>query len=304
MVLIPNSSSATSTAVDLSQLPAPAVVETLDFETILAAKLAFFEAIFPTFSALLESDPVLKLVEVIAYQELLLRQRINDAAQANLIAYAQGSDLDNLAAIFGVTRNVIAPADQQAGTPAVLEDDTALRRRVILAPDSYSVAGPASAYVFHALSADGEVLDASASSPAPGEVVVAVLSRLGDGTASPELIAKVDAALSADTVRPLTDQVTVQSATIVNVNITAALTIYPGPDAQLQLDMANAGLDAMLERNRRLGRDITRSAIIAALHVGGVQNVVLSEPADDVIISPLQAPAISARTITIAGFGE
>jgi phage-related baseplate assembly protein len=47
--------------------------------------------------------------------------------------------------------------------------------------------------VFHARSAHPDVLDASAPSPVPGEVYVTVLSRLGDGTASPEVIDAVAA---------------------------------------------------------------------------------------------------------------
>lgn len=297
-------SSATSTAVDLSRLPAPDVVEALDFETIYAARRADFLARYPEFSAFVESDPAVKLLQVGAYQELNLRQRVNDAARACMLAYAGGSDLDNLAALFGVTRRVIAPADLQDGTPEVLESDTDLRRRTVLAPDSYSVAGPASAYVFHALSADGDVLDASATSPVPGEVVVSILSRLGDGTASPELIAAVDAALSADDVRPLTDLVSVQSAQIASFDITAELTLFPGPDAQLMLDTANAALDTLLAANRRIGRDMTRSAIIAALHVGGVQNVNLIEPAADVVVDATSAVALDQRSITVAGYGE
>lgn len=297
-------SSATSTAVDLSRLPAPDVVEPLDYETILAARRADFLARYPEFSAFVESDPAVKLLEVGAFQELNLRQRINDAARACMLAYAGGADLDNLAALFGVTRRVIAPADAQNATPEILESDADLRRRTVLAPDSYSVAGPASAYVFYALSADGDVLDASATSPAPGEVVVSILSRLGDGTAAPELIAAVDAVLGADGVRPLTDMVSVQSAQIITFDITAELTLYPGPDAQLMLDTANAALDTLLAANRRIGRDLTRSAIIAALHVGGVQNVNLIEPAEDIVVDAISAAALDQRSITIAGYGE
>ena len=82
-----------------------------------------------------------------------------------------------------------------------MESDADFRRRIILAPEGYSVAGPEGAYIFHALSADPDVLDASATSPTPGEVVVTVLSRTGDGTAPPELLATVEAAGSADDVR-------------------------------------------------------------------------------------------------------
>ena len=109
-----STSIASSTAVELSRLPAPEIVESLDFETILAARLAGFQAAYPEHDALVESDPVFKLLEVAAYQELNLRQRINEAAAACMVAYALGADLDNLAAIFGVARLEVTPADEQA----------------------------------------------------------------------------------------------------------------------------------------------------------------------------------------------
>lgn len=299
-----NFTSASSTAIDLSRLPPPDVIEALDFEAILARRKADFLARYPEFSAFVESDPAIKLLETGAYAELVLRQRINDAARSVLIAYALGGNLDHLAALFGVTRRVITPANPPAVPAAIMESDEDLRRRVLLAPDSYSVAGPASAYVFHALSADGDVLDASAVSPRPGEVTVSVLSRLGDGTAAPELLTTVRNLLAGDEVRPLTDRVTVQSAVLVPFDVAAQLTLYPGPDSQLILDTAIAALDQLLAANRRLGRNISRSAIIAALHVGGVQNVNLFEPVADVFVEQTEVARAGTISVTIAGFDE
>lgn len=297
-------STASSTAIDLSRLPAPEVVEALDFETILAAMKADFQARFPQFDADLESEPAIKLMEVFAYRELLLRARVNDAAKGCMLAFAGGADLDNLAAFYGVTRREIVPADEQAGTPAVMESDSDLRRRVLLAPDSFSVAGPTAAYVFHALAASGDVADVSATSPAPGQVVVSVLSIDGDGTASQALLDAVEARVAADDVRPLTDQVTVQSAQVVPFDIEAELTLYPGPDAALILATAQAQLADLLKQNRRIGRDITRSAIFSALHVGGVQNVTLSSPAADVVIGETEAAHAQNVTVTVAGVDQ
>jgi len=294
--------SASATSVDLSRLPPPDVIEELDFESILAVRRAEFLSRFPAFSANVESDPVIKALEVGAYRELVLRARINDAARSVLVAYAAAADLDNLAALFGVSRQEISPANPQEGTAAVLENDDALRRRVLLAPDAFSVAGPATAYVFHALSADADILDASATSPAPGEVTVSILSRSGDGSASPALVAKVQALLDGDEVRPLTDNVSVQSVELVTFEIEAGLTLYPGPDQSIISANANAALDDLLSANRRLGRDITRSAIIAALHVAGVQNVALIAPAQDVVIDPTQCAQIAARSVNVTGF--
>jgi len=294
---------ATYTAVDLSRLPAPDIIEALDFETIQADAVARMLELMPEFENR-DSDPVTKLLQVVSYIVQLVRQRINDAARAVMPAYAVGADLDNIAALFGITRLMITPADVVLGIPAVMESDADFRRRMVLAPEGYSVAGPEGAYIFHALSADGDVLDASATSPHPGEVLVSILSRTGSGAASPELIATIAAYVSDETRRPLTDFVTVQSAEIVNYAVVATLTTFSGPDGGVVLAAAQASLDAYVESSHRLGRDITRSALFAALHVEGVQNVVLTSPAADIVISRTQAPYCTGTTVNYAGTGE
>jgi len=75
-------------AIDLSALPAPDIIETLDFEVILAAMLTDLQARDASFSALVESDPAYKILEVAAYRELLLQARINSAAKAVMLPYA------------------------------------------------------------------------------------------------------------------------------------------------------------------------------------------------------------------------
>ena len=294
---------ATFTAVDLSRLPAPAIIEALDFETIQADAVARMQELMPDFVPR-DSDPATKILQVVSYIVQLVRQRVNDAARAVMPAYATGADLDNIAALFGITRFTLVPADEVLGIPAVMESDADFRRRMVLAPEGYSVAGPEGAYVFHALSADEDVLDASAISPAPGEVLVSVLSRTGSGEAPPELLAAVDAFVSDETRRPLTDFVTVQSAEIIEYAVDATLTTFSGPDGSVVLATAQASLAAYVEASHRLGRDITRSGLYAALHVEGVQNVVLTAPAADIIISRTQAPHCTGITIAYAGTGE
>lgn len=301
---MPISSIATSPAIDLSALPPPEIVAQPDFETRFAAKLARLVTTLPEFSALVESDPAIKLLEADAYDEMLLAQACNDAARQMLIAFATGANLEQLGALYAVTRLLITPANPEAGTPAVMESDEELRRRILLAPHSFSVAGPEMAYVYHAMAASGDVLHASATSPTPGQVVVSILSRSGDGTAPPETLAAVEAVLTDDNVRPLTDEVIVQSAEILEFEIEANLWLYAGPDPDLILDTANAALAAMLARRRRLGADMTPSAIVAALHVGGVQRVELVSPAARIICTPLQAAFADSIDVTVAGFDE
>lgn len=293
----------TYTAVDLSRLPAPDIIEALDYETIYADAVAQLQELLPDYVAR-DSDPAAKLLQVVAYIVQHVRQRVNDACRAVMPAYATGADLDNIAALFGIARFELAPADPLTGAPAVMESDADFRRRMVLAPEGYSVAGPAGAYIFHALSADADVLDASAISPAAGEVRVTILSRTGDGAASPALVAAVLAWLSDETRRPLTDYVEVQSAAILPYAIAASVTTFAGPDSAVVLAAAAARLDAYVAESHRLGRDVTRSGIFAALHVDGVQNVLLTAPAADLVVSPEQAAHCTGITIIYAGTGE
>ncbi|HIH8981359.1 TPA: baseplate assembly protein [Serratia marcescens] len=281
--------------IDLSQLPSPQIIEPLDFETILIDVKAVMIAAFPAdqqasvAAALsLESEPLNVIAQVMAYRELLLRRRINEGAAACMLSHAEGTDLDNLAANLDTERLTITPETDTSD--AVMESDEALRLRAQSAFEGMSVAGPSAAYEYFARSASGKVADARATSPAPAEVVIAVLSTDGDGTASPELLAAVTAAVNDEEVRPLGDRVTVRSADIVDYSIDAELFLYPGPESEPIINAAMASLRGFLADNdKKIGRDVARSAISASLHVQGVQRVVLRSPATDLQISDTQA---------------
>ncbi len=296
--------------IDLSQLPPPTIIEALDFETILADVKAVVIAAFPedqqaavAAALALESEPLTIIAQAMAYRELLLRQRINEGAAACMLSHATGDDLDNIAANLDTERLVITAATDTAD--AVTEGDEALRLRAQAAFEGMSVAGPSAAYEYFARSASGQVSDARATSPSPAEVVVAVLSTEGDGTASAALLAAVAAAVNDEEVRPLGDRVTVQSAEIVPYMIDATLYLYPGPESEPIINAAMASLQTFLADNdKKIGRDIVRSAISAALHVQGVQRVVINTPAADLQIDNTQAARNTGYTVDNGGTDE
>ena len=291
------------TVINLSQLPPPDIIEELDFETILQTTLDDFTTRYPEFDAPVESDPGYKLLETCAYRELVLRQRINDAVRAVMLPTATGTDLDNIFPQW-VTRQTIVEADPEAVPPveAVLEDDTSLRNRNQLALESYTSAGSIGAYTFYALSADAQVKDVSITQPQPGTVLVSVISHEpGDGTASTTVLDAVEAALSAETVRPLCDTVQVQTATIVSYTINATLTFFTGPDKSIVLAAALAAIEQYTNAQHRIGQAITISGIHAALHQPGVQNVDLTSPASDIAITDTQAPYCTNIDLTDGG---
>lgn len=293
-----------STTVDLSRLPPPTVIELLGFDEIVAAMFAKAKELLPSFDAAVDSDPAVKVLQVGAYHEQLIRQACSDAARQVMTAYATGANLDQLGANVGVARLIVTSADQETGADAIYESDDAYRQRIVLAAESFSVAGPELAYVFHAKSASGTVLDASATSPAPGEVLVSVLSGDGDGTADQALLDAVEAVVTDPKTRPLGDAVAVAPAEIVNFAIAATLFTFSGPDSGLVLETARAKLDAYLAASRKLGRDVTTSGIIAALMVVGVQRVVLASPAVDVVCSATQAAWCTDIELTHGGYDD
>jgi phage-related baseplate assembly protein len=296
------------TAIDLSNIPAPEVVETLDFSAILAAMVADLQARDPAFTALVESDPAWKILEVAAYRELLLRQRINDASRAVMLAFATGADLEHLGALFGVTRKTLVAGNPSAIPPveAVMEADADLRYRITLALEGLSTAGPEGAYLYHALKSEA-VKHASVAGPpilSPGQVLVTLLGTTGSGAVSSTVISEVAAILNDEDVRPLTDQVTVQGATIIPYTIQATLYTYAGPDSAVVIQQAQAAAQAFADGQHRIGYDIPRSGIFAALHVAGVQRVELTQPAADIAVNYAQAAFCTGLNITHAGVAE
>lgn len=299
----------TFTPIDLAQLPPPQVVEQIDYEQILAERKAHAVSLWPAeqqaevaATLALESEPLTKLVQENAYRETLWRQRVNEAALAVMLPFAKGADLEQIAARFNVERLTIVPANPNAVPPvaAVMESDDALRERTQMAMEGLSTAGPRNAYIFHARSADGRVADATADSPVPAEAVVTVQSALGNGTASQELLDIVAAYLSDEDRRPVADRLTVQSAAVLNYTVTAVLHLTTvGPEAEPIRATAEARLAALVSKRRRLGMEVNRSALDAALHIEGVKRVELTGWVD-VVATLQQAPYCTGYSVTVA----
>jgi len=284
------------------------VVQQIDYEVILAERKAYFISLYPAEKQAeiaatleLESEPITKLLQENAYRETLWRQRVNEAALAVLLPYAKGADLEQIGARFNVERLTIIPANPNAVPPvaALMEEDDSLRERIQMAMEGLSTAGPRNAYIFHARSADGRVADATADSPSPAVVVVTVQSALGDGTADAELLDIVDAYLSDEDRRPVADRLTVQSAAVLTYSVQAELHLHAvGPEAEPIRATAEARLLAMVNQRRRLGVEVNRSALDAALHVEGVRRVDLPGWVD-IVPTLAQAPYCTGVSVTV-----
>lgn len=255
---------------DLSALPVPDVIETLDYETAYAERLQrFMDAMGDQYSAPLESDPVVKLLELYTYEVLMLRARINSAAKAVLLASSAGNDLDGVLALLD--------AGRLEG-----ELDAAYKARGRLAPYGFSTAGPFKAYEFHALSAHEDVRSVWVDRPTPGVVRVTVLSRVGDGVPSAEVLAAVTVALNAEDVRPLSDTVLVEAAFVIPWALHARLHFASGAAYEPIMTAAQDAASAYALAQHAVNTPVRVSMLTAALGLAGVSDVELVTPVADI----------------------
>jgi baseplate J-like protein len=303
-----------SELVDLKKLPAPKVVQELSYETLLAQRKEKFLSLQESDEMRqhwqarlqLESEPVVKLLEENAYLELLLRTNINESAKAVMLAYATGSDLDQLGALFGVTRLILQAEDLKSNPPttAKYEDDERFRTRIQMSLEGLTTAGSRASYEFHALSTSAKIKDVDVTSQTAGTVKVAILSTEGQGTADGDLIKAVKEQLNDEHIRPLTDTVLVESAVILTYEIQATITLYPSVLESVVMGNVNQAITSYVNKKHSLGIDITRSGIYAALHQEGVQNVKLTKPMDDLIVQPHQAAYCTQIQVNLGGRDE
>ena len=272
---------------DLASLPAPAVIEPLSFETIFSELQTEFQSRYPDYSALLASDPAVKLLEVAAYREVLLRNRINTAAKASLLAFAAGSDLDHLAAFYGVTR-------------LTDETDEALRLRTRQRIIGFANAGGAAHYRYWALSASPDVADVEVDSPEPGRVRISVLAKGEADTVPDAVLDAVRAVVLRDDIRVLTDTVEVVPAVLIPVTVAARIWLYPDTP-MAAFEAIGARFKEALAAQSGLGWDLTPSWVIGELQRPGVHKVELMSPTVDIRANANQAVRLIHLNLEFAG---
>lgn len=289
--------------IDLSRLPAPNFFYELDYETELKQLQTQFIAKNPDYkNLLLESDSVNKLLEVYAYQAVLLKAEVNEKLKQCMLAYSSGPNLDNIAA-----NNVTQRLEN--------ESDESLRYRASIAPEGFTCAGPIGAYEYHTLKVSSDVMHATvlAHTPIQGYVTVLLLSHSNNGEASEELRDAVWNHLSADEVRPLCDEVHVEAVVFKDIKIKTKLTYFAGYDPVEVNARSLKALEYMSELNNseQKAKDIfkpkemlTINQIHQAARVAGVQNVEVLSPKNDIQPGIKESIRIVSREIENGGFYE
>lgn len=291
--------------INVTSIPAPEALEALDTEALLEERMADFVARAVDEGVdydvgTLEVDPI-KIVQTTgARREMLLRERVNQGIRAVLPAYAQGADLENIAARANVSRLTLIPANEAAGVAAVMESDASLLIRY-LASFSVPSAGSSDAYIYHALTSYPEARDVAVLGPSvharPGEIEVVLLSEGGVATSN-DTVASVLAYLKDGGRAPLTDVISVKPAAIIPYAISLHLTLPRGPDPAAVVAQAAAAVRAVADARYAIGMKVWTNLLAGAAYVANVLRVQQSSPSGDIQPGPDQAAYCTAVNIT------
>lgn len=198
-------------------------------------------------------------------------------------AVARGNDIP-----IGGVKNLVDPVPyvQSVSNTTVTsggadtESDTALAERVYLAPSEYSTAGPEDSYLYHAKAYNPAIGDVVATSDHEAGEVNIVFIMADGSTPEQTVIDGLLAYLSDDTIRPMTDVVTVAAPTEAKYTINFTYYINRSDSAQavtIQSAVETAVSD-YIKWQRRIGRDINPSKLTALAIAAGAKRVVLTAP--------------------------
>jgi phage-related baseplate assembly protein len=161
-----------------------------------------------------------------------------------------------------------------------VEDDDRFRERVRLSIERFSNAGSKQAYIYHTLSAHQDIEDVEVYSPNPGQVKV-IFTVKGGNIPNTDMINTVINYLTADKVRPLTDQVVVVAPTVVNYDINFSYYINKKDEAKvsvIQNAVNQAVNDFVSWTKSKIGRDILPEELITRVKEAGAYKIDLTAP--------------------------
>lgn len=189
----------------------------------------------------------------------------------------------------GLPFNVSVSNTTVSSGGADTEADDAYARRLALVPASFSVAGPALAYEYWALSASPAIQDVSVIGPptTPAGTVNIYLIMQGAVVPTSTILSQVAAFLNGNSIRPLTDTVNVLAPTVVNYNVVG--TYYVDPSMQPLLPQIQQAVQAALPTfntyvSSQLGRPINPEHLGQLIMEAGASDYVLTLPTRQVLI--------------------
>ena len=186
---------------------------------------------------------------------------------------------------------------------ADVEGDEEFYERMRESMGAYSTAGSEESYIYHARSANANVGGVRVRRPEPGCVDVFILKTDGS-LPDAELIQSVEEHLSSDTVRPLTDYVTVKAPT--PQEFTVNVTWYMERDSAVSYEQAESDIEAAIQeyltwQTTEIGRDINPDVLTRNMMQTGIKRIEITEPHFTTVSDYAVAYCVGVPTVSFGG---
>ena len=180
------------------------------------------------------------------------------------------------------------------------ESDESFAARIFIAPGKYSTAGSRNGYEYHVQDYSSAIGGVHVSSDQAAGTVDIVFVMADGSLPSAEMISAMSQHMSAETLRPMNDLVTVRAPA--EVKYTVSLTYYINQSdnnraAAIQ-QAVSAAVDSYIAWQRKIGRDINPSKLLALVMGAGAKRAQITAPIFTVI--PADSIAAIDGTASIA----
>ena len=187
-----------------------------------------------------------------------------------------------------------------------VESDDDYKLRIRSAFDSFSTAGSMASYNYWAKSMSLSILDVDSYTPSAGGVNICVLTKDGALGTGSELYTRLQEFLgnTNSTKRPMTDNVTIETAEAVNYTIDLTYWIYSTDTINQDTIRTNvlSAINSYIDwQKAKLGRGIDPSELIKLVKNAGAKRVEVRQPASYVALSNHQYAQVTGTNSIIEG---
>lgn len=186
------------------------------------------------------------------------------------------------------------------------ESDESFAARIFIAPGKYSTAGSRNGYEYHVQDYSSAIGGVHVSSDQAAGTVDIVFVMADGSLPSAEMISAMSQHMSAETLRPMNDLVTVHAPA--EVKYTVSLTYYINQSdnnrAVAIQQAVSAAVDNYVAWQRKIGRDINPSKLLALVMGAGAKRAQITAPIFTAIPADSIAAIDGAASITYGGLED
>ncbi len=232
-----------------------------DIKLSLIEKIQFY---YPDFSSLSESDPLSKTIEIAAYRELLIRQKIKDTINASLLSQSSGSELDKLASLV---------LDENKKTQNLAEKKTKIST---FWTDQFYTTGTKASYVYFVNKFGGEAIrDVKVVSKNHAVTIYILLHNENEEIDTENFKKKLQTKLEDENIRRITDKIDIQFAKKIKYTIKAELSLDPNYSLETIQAIITEELKKETDKLFYLNKTISTKLLFKVFYKMGVKHVEL-----------------------------